>query len=170
MLGRARDGVSGPQHLHRKLVECLQISFSFHTIHPTKPIRQTRESVTMATFQSPAQRLIIAGGFAVAVAAAPAVAVFAAPTASTPVPLAQCPGGESNDLYTDICIPHMVPNAGSPYQSIPGNPDLASVAGIPCAGHNMHQCIALTEGMPVHVQQPQSSVSSSPTVTGHTGP
>jgi hypothetical protein len=150
-------------------VECLQISFSFHTIHPTRQIRTNQRKREMATFQFPARRLIIAGGFAVAVAAAPAVAVVAAPTASTPVPLAQCPGGETNDLYTDICIPHMVPNAGTPYQSIPGNPDLASVAGIPCAGHNMHQCIALTEGMPKHVQQPQSSVSSSPTVTGHTG-
>jgi hypothetical protein len=151
-------------------VECMQISFSFHRIHPTNEISTTIESVTMATFQFPARRLIIAGGFAVAVAAAPGIAVFAAPTASTPVPLAQCPGGEENDLYTDICIPHMVPNAGSVYQPIPGNPDLASVAGIPCAGHNMHSCIALSEGQPVHVPQPQSSVGSSPTVTGHIGP
>ena len=44
----------------------------------------------MATFQNPARRLILAGGFAVAIAAAPAVAVFAVPTTSTPAPVAQC--------------------------------------------------------------------------------
>ena len=34
----------------------------------------------MATFQFPARRLILAGGFALAVAAAPAVAIVSTPT------------------------------------------------------------------------------------------
>jgi hypothetical protein len=115
----------------------------------------------MATFQFPARRLILAGGFAVAVAAAPAIAVFAVPTAATSVPLAQCPGGEEHDLYTDICIPHLVPNSGAVYQPIASNPDLASVDGIPCTGHNTGQCIGLSENAaPVVV--PHSTVGSSP--------
>ena len=42
----------------------------------------------MATFQLSARRLILAGGFAVAVAAAPAIAVFAVP-ATDAAPMAQ---------------------------------------------------------------------------------
>ena len=105
----------------------------------------------MATFQFPARRLILAGGFAVAVAAAPAIAVFAVPTADTSVPVAQCPGGEEEDLYTGNCVPHTVPNAGSPFQSILGNPSLPAVTlpggggAIPCTGHNSGQCIGLAE-------------------------
>lgn len=121
--------------------------------------------------------MIIAGGFAVAVAAAPAIAVFAVPT-SAPAPLAQCPGGEEHDLYTSICIPHLVPNAGSPYSAIPGNPDLAAVnipgggGAIPCTGHNTGKCIGLAEesaamGPPAVAR---STVGSSPTVHGHVGP
>jgi hypothetical protein len=118
----------------------------------------------MAIFQFPARRLILAGGFAVAVAAAPAVAVFAVPMASAPSPLAQCPGGEEHDIYTAICIPHLVPNSGSPYQHIAGNPDLASISGIPCTGHNSGQCIGLAEseaGAAV-VQMPDTTVHQSP--------
>ena len=92
-------------------------------------------------------------------------------------PLAQCPAGEEHDLYTAICIPHLVPNAGSPYQAIAGNPDLAAVTipggggSIPCTGHNSGQCIGLAEEAasegPAAV--PRSTVGSSPTVTGSTG-
>jgi hypothetical protein len=65
----------------------------------------------MATFQNPARRLILAGGFAVAIAAAPAVAVFAVPTTSTPAPVAQCASGEVQDPATGVCMP--VPAQGS---------------------------------------------------------
>ena len=51
----------------------------------------------MATFQSPVRRLILAGGFAVAIAAAPAVAVFAVPTTSIPTQVAECLMGEVQD-------------------------------------------------------------------------
>jgi hypothetical protein len=125
----------------------------------------------MATFQFSARRLILAGGFAVAVAAAPAIAVFAVPTTGTSTPVAQCPAGEEPDIYTGICVPHTVPNAGSPFQSIPGNPDLPSIMGIPCTGHNSGQCIGLAEEQeamgPAPV--PESSVGSSPTVHGSIG-
>jgi hypothetical protein len=105
----------------------------------------TRESVTMATFQLSARRLILAGGFAVAVAAAPAIAVFAVP-ASDAVPMAQgCGGGEEPDQFTGNCIPHTVPNAGSVFTTQPGNPDIPEVMGIPCSGHNAGNCIGLAE-------------------------
>ncbi|RDH79003.1 intersectin-EH binding protein Ibp1 [Mycolicibacterium moriokaense] len=128
----------------------------------------------MATMKFPARRLIIAGGFAVAVAAAPAIAFVATPTPMA-TPLAECAGGEEPDLYTSICVPHLVPNAGEPYQVLGGNPDLPAVSlpggggAIPCTGHNSGQCIGLAEEQQVPVVQPESTVGSSPTVTGSTG-
>jgi hypothetical protein len=152
----------------------MQISLSFLTIAPTIPTRWTRESVTMATMKFPARRMIIAGGFAVAVAAAPAIAFVATPTPMA-TPLAECAGGEEPDLYTSICVPHLVPNAGEPYQVLGGNPDLPAVSlpggggAIPCTGHNSGQCIGLAEEQQAPVVQPESTVGSSPTVTGSTG-
>jgi hypothetical protein len=115
----------------------------------------------MATLEL-SKRLILAGGFAVAVAIAPAIAVFAVPSAS--VPLAQCPAGEEEDQFTGTCIPHTVPNSGAVFSSIPGNPDLPAVGGIPCTGHNSGQCIGLAEESEAMGPQPvpRSTVSSSP--------
>ena len=137
----------------------MQISLSFHRILPTR-WSITTESVTMATLELSARRLILAGGFAVAVAAAPAVAVFTVPSAS--VPLAQCPAGEEEDLYTGVCLPHTVLN--SPLSSIPGNPSLPAVDGIPCTGRNTGECIGLSEEEQAMGPQPvpRSTVSSSP--------
>ena len=146
-------------------MECMQISCSFHRIVPTTwPI--TTESVTMATLEL-SKRLILAGGFAVAVAIAPAVGVFAVPSASM---LAQCPAGEEEDQFTGTCIPHTVPNAGSTFSSIAGNPSLPSVnlpgggGSIPCTGHNSGECIGLAEESQAMGPQPvpRSTISSSP--------
>lgn len=138
----------------------MQISCSFHRIHPTT-WSITTESVTMATLER-SKRLILACGFAVAVAAAPAIAVFAVPSAS--VPLAQCPGGEEEDQFTGACVPHTVPNSGAAFSSIPGNPSLPAVDGIPCTGHNSGECIGLAEESEAMGPQPvpRSTVSSSP--------
>jgi hypothetical protein len=163
------------RHIPRELVERMQISFSFHTIHPTT-WSITTESVTMATFQHSARRLILAGGFAVAVAAAPAIAVFAVPTPDA-APVAQCPPGEEPDNFTAVCVPHTVPNAGSPFQSIPGNPSIPAVTipggggAIPCTGHNSGQCIGLAEEAQAEgpAAVPESTIGSSPTVTGSIG-
>jgi hypothetical protein len=87
----------------------------------------------MATFQTPARRLILAGGFAVAIAAAPAIAVFAVPTTSTPAPVAQCPMGEMQDPATGMCMP--APAQGS----------VPEIQGIPCTGQNTGECIGLGE-------------------------
>jgi hypothetical protein len=116
----------------------------------------------MATLELSVRRLILAGGFAVAVAAAPAIAVVTLPSAS--VPLAQCPSGEEEDTFTGVCVPHTVPNSGAAFSSIPGNPDLPAVDGIPCTGHNSGQCIGLAEESEAMGPQPvpRSTVSSSP--------
>jgi hypothetical protein len=122
----------------------------------------------MATFQLSARRLILAGGFAVAVAAAPAIAVLAVPATET-APIAQgCPGGEESDQFTGVCVPHTVPSSGaSPYTTLPGNPDIPTVMGIPCAGHNSGQCMGLAEEQQaMTVTPPQAPVvGHSPTVT-----
>ncbi|BBZ19328.1 hypothetical protein [Mycolicibacterium gadium] len=122
----------------------------------------------MATFQLSARRLILAGGFAVAVAAAPAISALAVP-ATDIAPIAQgCPGGEESDQFTGVCVPHTVPNSGSsPYSTTPQNPDIPTVMGIPCAGHNSGQCIGLAEEQQaMTVTPPPAPVfGSSPTVT-----
>ncbi|PXX07681.1 intersectin-EH binding protein Ibp1 [Mycolicibacterium moriokaense] len=111
----------------------------------------------MATLEL-SKRLILAGGFAVAVAVAPAIAVFAGPNSS----VLACPGGEEEDQFTEVCVPHTVPN--SSFSTIPGNPDLPAVDGVPCTGHNSGQCIGLSEESEDLGPQPvpRSTISSSP--------
>ncbi|HVQ51539.1 MAG TPA: intersectin-EH binding protein Ibp1 [Mycobacterium sp.] len=115
----------------------------------------------MATMMLPARRLILAGGFAVAVAVAPAVAIFAGPVNSAPT-IAACTGGESEDTFTGMCTPDLVPNSPEAGQTSPGG--LPEVDNIPCTGGNSGQCIGLSEEEqsegPMAV--PHSSVSSSP--------
>lgn len=109
------------------------------------------------------RRIILAGGFALAVAGAPAVAAFAVPSTALGAPAASCPSGEEEDLYTGSCLPHTVPNSptnnGFPESSvgnIPGNPSLPQVDDIPCTGGNTGQCIGLQENSPKFVQPPTS--------------
>lgn len=109
--------------------------------------------------------MIIASGFAVAIAAAPAIAIFAVPAAIPSSPLAACPSGENNDLYTDACVPELVPNqSGGVSYSTPGDStSLPEISGIPITGANSGQTIGLEEeqaNIPDVV--PRSSISSSP--------
>lgn len=116
----------------------------------------------MPTLEFSAKRIILAGGFALAVAAAPAVAAFAVPFTALGAPAASCPSGEEEDLYSAACLPHTVPNSptggspASPLGTISGNPDLPAVDGIPCTGENTGQCIGLQEDAPASVQPPTS--------------
>lgn len=115
----------------------------------------------MARARITAPRLILAGGFALAALVTPALTALAASAAPE---VTACPSGESEDLYTTTCTPDLVPNSGSPYSTIPGNPDLPAIDGIPCAGHNSGQCIGLAEEQQAQTPlvQPHTSVSSSP--------
>src|SRR6476659_2535860 len=84
----------------RELVERMQRAGSAPNFSRDERLaKTTTESVMMATLKLPARRLILAGGFAIAIAAAPAVAVVAVPTNSAPT-IAACPGGESEDTFT----------------------------------------------------------------------
>ncbi|MEV0672269.1 intersectin-EH binding protein Ibp1 [Mycobacterium sp. NPDC050441] len=129
----------------------------------------------MATFPISMRRLIFAGGFAVAVAAAPAIAAFSVPASAGPA--IACPTGEEEDLYTGVCVPHTVPNSPGNFSSIAGNPDLPAVnepgggGSIPCTGANTGQCIGLAEEQQAEGPQPvpESTVDSSPTVHGSIG-
>jgi hypothetical protein len=112
----------------------------------------------MATFAFPARRMILAGGFAAAVFAAPALAVFAFEAPAGPASAA-CPSGESEDTFTGSCTPDLVPNSPEFGNTSPGG--LPSIDGIPCTGGNSGQCIGLSEDQPQFVQ-PRTSVSSSP--------
>lgn len=113
----------------------------------------------MAILQISARRLVLAGGFAIAIAAAPAIAAFAVPT--TAPSFGACPNGESEDVFTSTCTPDMVPNSPAPA-------GLPAVEGIPCTGANSGQCIGLSEDAPQYTA-PQSTIGSSPTVTGSEG-
>lgn len=139
----------------------------------------------MATLQPQLKRIVLAGGFALAVAAAPAFAVVTVSAPAPAVPVAQpCSGGEEADPYTGNCVPHTVPSSASsggaatPFQGIPGNPDIPAVSlpggggAIPCTGANTGECIGLAEEDAAMGPQatPHSEVGSSPTVHGHLGP
>ena len=87
----------------------------------------------MATFESPVRRLILASGFAAAIAAVPAVAVSAIPTTSMPTQVAECPMGEVQDPATGMCMP-------APAQGV-----VPEIQGIPCTGQNTGECIGLGE-------------------------
>jgi hypothetical protein len=115
----------------------------------------------MATLKLPARRLILAGGFAIAIAAAPAVAVVAVPTNTAPT-IAACPSGESEDTFTGECVPDLVPNSPEVGQASPDT--LPQVDNVPCTGANSGQCIGLSEEQQAQGPQPvpHSTVSSSP--------
>ncbi|MBS1692019.1 MAG: intersectin-EH binding protein Ibp1 [Actinobacteria bacterium] len=116
----------------------------------------------MATYRFSVRRLILAGGFAVAVTAAPVIAAFATPIGDTQVPLASCTNGEEEDVYTTTCTPFMVPN--SPFSTPLGNPDVPEVDGVPCMGNNAGQCIGLAESAEADGPEavPRTSISASP--------
>jgi hypothetical protein len=121
----------------------------------------------MPHFEFSARRLVLAGGFAFAVAAAPAVAALAVPSVIPASHMADCAPGEDGDQYTGECVPFAVPNSPAPFATPAGNPDIPEIDGVPCTGHDSGACIGLAEDAPQYVP-PTSSVGSSPTVTGST--
>src|SRR4029079_17352507 len=112
----------------------------------------------MATFHLPTRRLILAGGFAAAIAAAPGVAAFAIPATGGSAPtIAACAGGETEDMFTNVCVPDLVPTSPdcSSTARVGGLPE---VSGIPCTGHNSGECIGLSEEQQAPMVTPHSEV------------
>lgn len=115
----------------------------------------------MATLSTSAHRLLIAGGFAVAVSAAPLVAAVATSAGPALPSLATCPSTEVLDPTTGACKP--LTDAVAPSTSViePGFTDLQpgaltesgagkagqlpEVNGIPCNGDNTGLCIGLQQ-------------------------
>jgi hypothetical protein len=89
----------------------------------------------MATLKLPARRLILAGGFVVAIAVAPGFAVFATPS---PAPgmsaVAACTGGETLDIFTDACVPELAPGGGTV-----GAPSEQTLTA--CGGRDQSSCL-----------------------------
>ena len=118
----------------------------------------------MATLKNSARRLAIAGGFALAVAAAPAVAAFTLPSTGPAPAVAECAPGEVVNPDSGECAP-------APADTRPGeitnstfgdSNSLPEVQGIPCTGGNTGQCIGLQEEQQAPMVEPHSEISSSP--------
>src|ERR1700676_1802081 len=116
----------------------------------------------MTTYPITTRRLILAGGFAIAIAITPAVAIVAHPTHS--VPLAACDSGEEEDVFTTVCTPFMVPNSPQGFTTTAANPDVPEISGVPRPGHDSGACIGLSENSGDQGPQPvpRSTISSSP--------
>jgi hypothetical protein len=114
-----------------------------------------------------ARRFIVAGAFALAAIAAPAVSAFGLAPAVPGSAVAACASGEDEDQFTGECSPFLVPNSPSPFTTTAANPDIPEIDGIPCTGRNSGECIGLAEDAPQYVA-PESTIESSPTVTGST--
>ncbi|MBJ7339735.1 hypothetical protein [Mycolicibacterium sp.] len=121
----------------------------------------------MSHYEFPARRLLLAGGFALAVAVTPAVAAVAMPSTGSGSAVADCASGEDADQFTGECVPFVVPNSPSPFTTPPGNPDIPEIDGVPCTGRDSGACIGLAEDAPQYVP-PTSTVGSDPTITGST--
>ena len=121
----------------------------------------------MATLTTLTNRLLLAGGFAVAIAAAPVVVALSAPNAAPSPAQAECPMTEIQDPVSGACKP--IQDVTPPTQN-PINPEGASLApggltqgtgsggvgqlpqidGIPCTGANIGQCICLQQSQGAH--------------------
>ena len=127
------------------------------------------------------QRLLLAGGFALAAAAVPLAVGLSAP-ADVPS-VASCPPGETLDTASGVCKPGTGQTAATlnplnPEQaalqpdeitsSVEGDVgELPKVDGIPCTGAgggggSTSECIGLEESQGPAFEKPQSSLSSSP--------
>lgn len=109
------------------------------------------------------RRLFLVGGFIVAVAAAPAVGIYATPEPG-PAVAQGCQSGEEADQFTTTCTPYLVPTSPPLFTTTAANPDVPEIQGIPCIGHNSGACVGLAEneaafGPPA---VPRSTISSSP--------
>ncbi|MHC9294366.1 hypothetical protein ACRCUN_18020 [Mycobacterium sp. LTG2003] len=106
-------------------------------------------------------RLLFGAGFAATIFGVAALSLL---PGITPTSSATCVPGEEADVFTTVCTPFMVPNSPSPFTSIPGNPDIPAIDGIPCTGRNAGQCIGLAEEAEAAGPQPipRSTISASP--------
>jgi hypothetical protein len=104
------------------------------------------------------RRLTLAGGL-VAVMAAIILTVRAAPASSIS---SKCPAGETEDVFTMVCLPDVAPSVVQMTTAEFGG--VPEIDGVPCTGHNSYECIGLGEEQLAEGPAPsaRSTVSSSP--------
>jgi hypothetical protein len=56
---------------------------------------------------------------------------------------AKCPAGESEDLFTGMCVPELSPAIVQ--MTAPDFGEAPAIDGVPCTGHNSYECIGLAE-------------------------
>lgn len=127
------------------------------------------------------QRWALAGAFAAAFVAGPVAAhTMVAPSAPVTSSVAMCASGETEDLFTDNCVPELTPiisggnkvtpaplsgpDEGQITESDPGDPEsLPEVDGVPCGGRHIGSCIGLEESAAgEQFVEPETSLSASP--------
>ncbi|MCX2928903.1 intersectin-EH binding protein Ibp1 [Mycobacterium sp. CVI_P3] len=115
----------------------------------------------MANLKNSVQRLALAGGFAIAVAAAPALTAFVVPATAS---VAACPEGQTLNQETGGCeaMPGAAPQDGASYSTPGDSNSVPEVQGVPCTGANTGECIGLQEDQQAPAVEPRSTISSSP--------
>lgn len=133
----------------------------------------------MASVSTLTNRVLVAGGFAVAAAAAPVMVALTAPAGPASPALADCPATEMLDPATGACQPFSDVTAptqnpinpegaqlqpGEITQATPGDVgELPAVDGIPCTGGNVGQCIGLEQSKGAgNVELPPVPIGVSP--------
>ncbi|CAN5445769.1 hypothetical protein BH09ACT8_BH09ACT8_01130 [soil metagenome] len=96
---------------------------------------------TVLAFSSSMRRPLLVIGTA-ATAAAIILGVLAAVSPAI-AESAKCPAGESEDLYTGVCVPELSPSIVELTPSVFGG--APEVDGVVCTGHNTYECIGLAE-------------------------
>jgi hypothetical protein len=156
----------GCRHIPSKHEECRQIAASIRRILVAKYINDEKKAAQMTTSPLSTRRLILAGGFALAIAIAPAAAIVAQPSHATDSkPMAACDTGEEEDVFTTSCTPFLVPNSPQGFTTTAANPDVPEIEGVPCTGgRSSGACIGLAEDEAAAGPQPvpRSTISSSP--------
>ncbi len=114
----------------------------------------------MAHFEFPVRRLIVAGGFAAAIAISPMAAIFVAPSSAVGVPNVSCPAGESEDPYTFSCVPELVPTGTSSATSSTGTQSEETLTA--CSGTHESECLEQQLYPGAAVPNVNTSVQQSP--------
>ena len=116
----------------------------------------------MAHFEFPVRRLIVAGGFAAAIAISPVVAVFAGPNAAVAGPNVTCPAGESEDPYTFSCVPELVPTGTSSTSAGTQTGPQSEQTLTACSGTHESECLEQLLYPGAAVPNVNTSVQQSP--------
>jgi hypothetical protein len=131
------------------------------------------QTITMS--RSSVRRALLFIGSAATVAAS----IVGVPAGFSPASAqsAKCPTGESEDLYTGVCIPELSPSIIELTPSVFGG--APQVDGVVCTGHNTYECIGLGEEslaagptpsasatVSAQTETPSTSASATSTSTG----